>query len=129
MSRHLNVEVEVFGKPFQNPVNGVPMDGLILGTTVVGLTTEQVVAQADIGSILQISDDGLADGCIDGNVAVPLVLPGIASLLFEDGEAGLEGHIIIDEMSEAELPEVAHSESKVDANDEEHIVTVTPIVQ
>ena len=105
------------------------MDRLVLGTTVVGLASEQVVAQAHIRSILQISDDRLADGCIDGDVAVPLVLPGIASLLLEDGEAGLEGHIVIDEMSEAELPEVAHSKSKVDANDEEHIVTVAPIVQ
>ena len=96
---------------------------------MVGLASEQVVAQAHIGSVLQIGDDGLANGCIDGDVTVPLVLPGIAGLLLEDGEAGLEGHVVIDEMSEAELPEVAHSKSEVDANDEEHIVTVAPIVQ
>ena len=105
------------------------MDGLVLGTTMVGLATEQVIAQAHIGGVLQIGDDCLSNSGVDGDVAVSLVLPGIAGLLLEDGEAGLEGHIVIDEMSEAELPEVAHSESKVDANDEEHIVTVAPIVQ
>ena len=77
------------------------MDRLVLGTTVVGLTSEQVVAQAHIRSILQISDDRLTNCSVDGDIPVTLVLPSVASLLLEDREAGLEGHIVIDEMSEA----------------------------
>ena len=105
------------------------MDWLVLGTTMVGLATEQVIAQAHIGGVLQIGDDCLSNSGVDGDVAVPLVLPGIAGLLLEDGEAGLEGQVIVDEVSEAKLPEVTHSESKVDANDEQHIVTIPLVVQ
>lgn len=131
VGRHLNVEVEVFGEPFQNPVDGVPMDGLVLRATMVGLASEHIVTQTwRFWQVLQICDDGLLNCSVDGDVAVPLMLPSIASLLLKDWEASLEAlAVFIDEMSEAELPEVAHSESKVDANDEEHIVTVTPIIQ
>ena len=105
------------------------MDGLVLGTTMVGLATEQVIAQAYIGGVLQICDDCLSNSGVDGDVAVPLVFPGIACLLLEDGEAGLKGQVIVDEVSETELPEVAHSKPEVDTNDEEHIVTIPLVVQ
>ena len=105
------------------------MDWLVLGTTMVGLATEQVIAQAHIGRVLQIGDDCLSNSGVDGDVAVTLVLPGIAGLLLEDGEARLESQVIVDEVCEPELPEVTHSKSEVDTNDEEHIVTIPLVVQ
>ena len=104
------------------------MDGLVLGATTVGLASEHIVTQADARCVLQIGDDCLTDCSVDGDVPVTLVLPSIAGLLLEDGEAGLEGQVLVDEVGEAELTEVAHSKSKVDTNDEEHIVTEALVV-
>ena len=130
MSGHLDVEVKVFGDTLENSVHRVPMDRLVLGATMVGLTSEHIVTQIRrLGEALQVCDDSLFNCSVNGDMTILLVLPGVAGLLFEDWEAGLECHIVIDEMSESELPQVAHSQSKVDANDEEHIVTEAPIVQ
>ena len=90
VSRHLNVEVEVICEPFQNSIYRVSVDGLVLGATTVGLASEHIITQSDIGGVLQIGDDCLPDCSVDGDVPVTLVLPGIACLLLEDGEAGLE---------------------------------------
>lgn len=131
MSGHLDVEVKVFGDTLENSVYRVPMDRLVLGATMVGLTSEHIVTQIRrLGEALKVCDDSLFNCSVNGDMTIPLVLPGVAGLLFKDREAGLEAlTVFIDEMSEAELPQVTHSQSKVDANDEEHIVTEAPIVQ
>ena len=95
---------------------------------MVGFTTEHIVAEADIRSVLEVESDRLDDRIVDGDVAICLALTGITGLLLEHRETILECAVVVDEVGEAEHTQVAYAESKVDANDEEHIVSVSTIL-
>ena len=104
------------------------MDRLVAGTAMIGFASEHVVAETQTRSIFQIEFDSGTDSGVDSDVAVPLMLPGVAGLLFEDGEGRLEHHVVIDKVGEAKHPKVAHSKAEVDANDEQHVVSVSLIL-
>ena len=128
MGGHLDVQVKVVSDTLEDTVNGLDAERLIDVAAVVGFTTEHIVAEADIRSVLEVESDRLDDRIVDGDVAICLALTGITGLLLEHRETILKGAVIVDEVGEAEHTQVAHAESKVDADDEEHIVSVSTIL-
>lgn len=104
------------------------MDRLVLRGAVIGFAPEHIIAETHAGGILQEEEDGFDDGLVDGDVSVLLPLSGVTGLLLENGEAVLECEIVIDEIGKSKHPQVADSQSEVDANNEEHIVPIPLIL-
>ena len=72
--------------------------------------------------MLQVKSDSFDDGHVDRDVPVLLDLTSILSLLLQDSEPILKGKIIIDQVGESSLNQVAHTKTKVDTYDKEHVV-------
>lgn len=104
------------------------MDWLVEVASVIGLTAEHVVAEPNAWGILQIESNRFDNCRVDCDVAVPLMLTCILGLLLKNGEPVSEGTVIIDDVGESQCNEVAHTKSKVDAYDEEHVVSVAPLL-
>ena len=116
------MEVKVFSDSLQNLVDRLWSDRFVMVAAVIGCAAEHIIAQRHVRSILQIEGDSLDHGVINGDVTIALTLTGVAGLSLEHGEAVLEHQVLIDEVREAKLTQVADSQSKVNAYDEEHII-------
>ena len=123
--RHSISKAKVSCNAFQHGINRSSMDWLILIRAIIGLAAEHVVTEPNTGSVFQIEGDRFDYCSVDGDVAVTLVLTGVLGLLLQNREPVSEGAVIIDEMGEPKCDQVAHAEAKVNANDEEHIVSIT----
>ena len=123
VGRHSVAKSEVTGDALQDVVNASPMNGLVHAGSIVGLAAEHEVAEPNAWGVLQIERDRFDNGSVDGYVTVTLMRPGVLGLLLQNGKPVTEGAIIIDDVGEPEGGEVAHTKSKIDANDEEHIVS------
>lgn len=128
MGGHLDIDIKLGRNTLENTVNGFDAQGFVEVATVIGNTTEHIVAERDIRSVLQIESDCLDDRSVDGHISVLLALTSIAGLLLEDGKAVLECEVVVNEVGEAEHTKVAHTKSKVDTYDEEHIVAVSTFI-
>ena len=100
------------------------MDWLVLVGTIVGFTAEHVVTEPNTRGVLQIKSNCFDYCSVDGDVSVALMLTGVLGLLLQNREPISEGAVIIDEVGEPKCDQVAHTEAKVDSNDEEHIVSI-----
>ena len=108
----------------QHGVNRSSVDWFILIGTIIGLTAEHVVTEPNTRGIFQIEGNCFDHCSIDGDVAVTLMLTGVLGLLLQNRESVSEGTVIIDEVGEPKCDQVAHTEAKVNANDEEHVVSI-----
>lgn len=120
---HPITKTEVFRHTLQHGIDGLLADGLVLVTSIIRGTAEHIVAQVDTRGILQIEGNCFHHGGVDGDVTVALMLPSVLGFLLQNGEAVTEGTVVIDEVGEPEGSQVTHSETKVDTNDEQHIVS------
>ena len=75
------------------------------------------------GRVLKIQGYGFHNCCVNGDVAVALTLASVPCLLLQNRKAVTEGTIVIDDMSEPKHTEVADTKSKVDTNNEQHIIS------
>jgi len=128
MGGHLDIDIKLGCNTLEDTVNGFDAQGFVEVATVIGNTTEHIVAERDIRSVLQIEGDCFDDRSIDGHISVLLALTSVAGLLLEDGKAVLECEVVVNEVGEAEHTKVAHAKSKVDTYDEEHIVAVSTFI-
>ena len=96
---------------------------LVLIGTTVGLGAEHIVGEANAFLVFKVQGDGFDDGVVDSDVAVLMNLARIAGLLLVHGEPVTERAVVIDKVGKAQGTEVTHAKSKVDAYDEEHIVS------
>ena len=117
VSSHHDVKTERIGDLLQDPVDGHPAQRLVLVLAVIGVAGEHVVAQVDAGGVFQVQRYSIDYGVVDCDVAVLLDFAGVAGLLLQDREAGLESKFIIDQMTEPQGEQVADSKSEVDSND------------
>ena len=127
MGRHLDIEIQILGDALEDSLDGVNADRLIDAAAVVGDTAEHIVAQAHAWGVLQIESDRFDDCGVDRDVAVLFTLARVARLLLEDREAVPEGAVLINNIGEAQHPQIACAESKVNAHDKEHVVSVPAI--
>lgn len=127
MGGHFHRQVEFIGDALQEPVNRFHTQRLVDVAATVGLTAEHIVTQADIRCVLQIESHRFNDGVVDSDVAVLLALAGVARLLLEHGEAVAECAVVVNKIGEPKHPQVAGAESKVDTDDEQHVVTIAPV--
>lgn len=127
MGGHLHGQVELVGDALQESVNRLHAQRLVDVAATVGLAAEHIVTQADVRRVLQIESHRFNDGVVDSDVAVLLALAGVARLLLEHGEAVAECAVVVNKIGEPKHPQVAGAESKVDADDEQHVVTIAPV--
>lgn len=112
-----DVKTERIGDLLQDPVDGHPAQRLVLILTVIGVAGEHVVTQVDAGGVFQVQRYSIDYGVVDCDVAVLLDFAGVAGLLLQDREAGLESKFIIDQMTEPQGEQVADSKSEIDSYD------------
>ena len=124
MSGHLIAKAEVIGNTLHDIVNGVAVEGLVRGRTVVALRPEHVIAQPHVGCILKVQGDSFDNGSIDGDIPVLLMLSGVLGFLLQNSKAVFEGELFVDDMGEPEQTQIADAKTEVDTNDEEHVVPV-----
>lgn len=125
--RHLNVDIKVCRNPFEDSVNGFNTQRLIKVAASIGFTSEHIIAQAHIRSVLEKQGNSFDNSGIDSDVPVLLALSRVTGLLLKNREAVLEGEVGVDEIAEPKHPQVACAKSKVDTDDEEHIISVSSI--
>lgn len=125
MSCHAVTKSKVTSNAFEHRVNGLLADGLILIHSVIGLAAEHIVTEANVWSVFKVQGDSFNNCGIDSDVAIALMLACVPSLLFQNGKPVTEGAIIIDDVGEAQRAKVADAKSKVNTNDEQHIVSET----
>ena len=123
MGCHAITKPKVTGNAFEHRVNGLLADGFILIHSVIGLAAEHIVTEANVWSVLKVQGDSFDNCSVDGDVAITLMLACVPGLLFQNVESVTEGAIIIDEVGEAQRAKVADAKSKVNTNDEQHIVS------
>lgn len=99
------------------------MNWLIGITAVIGLTAEHIITESNARSIFQIERNRFNDSSVDSDVSILLNLSGVLSLLLQNGKAVTESAIIVNQMAEPEGGKVTHTKTKVDTNDEEHIIS------
>ena len=75
-------------------------------------------------SVLKVQGDSFDNCGVNGDVAVALMLACVP-VFFQNGEPVTKSAIIIDDVGEAQRAKVADTKSKVNANDEQHIVSET----
>ena len=75
------------------------------------------------GRVFKIQSHSFHNCCVNGDVAVALTLAGVSRLLLQNRKAVAESTIIIDDVSEPKHTEVADTKSKVDTNNEQHIIS------
>ena len=112
---------------FQNSLDGVAVHRLVVASAPVALTTKHIVTQLHTGGMLKVEHDRIDHRIVDGDVSVLLNLSGVLSLLLQNGEGGLEPELLIDQMGETKREQIADTKTKVDANDKEHIVSVSTL--
>ena len=128
VSRHLDVQVKIVCDSFQDPIDGFPIQRFVAVLSSVGFTSEHIVTEGNSRCMLQIQDHCIDDCCVDGDVSVLFLLPCVSGLLFEDWETILKGEVVIDQIGEPKHSEITDSKSKVNTNNEQHIVTVAFIL-
>ena len=120
---HAITKTKVFGDTLKHEVNGLLADRLILVHSVIGLAAEHIVTEVNTGCVLKVQGHGFHNCCVDGDVAVALTLAGVSRLLLQNGKAVTKSAIIIDDVSEPKNTEVTDTKSKVDTNNEQHIIS------
>lgn len=125
MGRHAVTKSKVTSNAFEHRVNGLFADWLILIHSVIGLAAEHIVTEANVRSVLKVQGDSFDNCGVNSDIAVALMLARVPGLLFQNGEPVTESAIIIDDVGEAQGAKVADTKSKVNANDEQHIVSET----
>ena len=124
VSGHPVTKAKVFGDTLQDGVNGSPVDGFVLVASVVGFATEHEVTEPNVGGVFQVERNCFDDGGIHRYVAVALVGSCVLGLLLQNSEPVTEGALIVDEVGEPQGDKVTDTQSKVDAHDKQHIVSV-----
>ena len=125
MGRHTITKAKVFSDTLKHKVNGLLADRLVFVHSIIGLAAEHIVAEVNTGRVFKIQSHSFHNCCVNGDVAVALMLACVPGLLFQNGEPVTKGAIIIDDVGEAQGAKVADTKSKVNANDEQHIVSET----
>ena len=123
VSRHAITKTKVFGDTLKHEVNGLLTDRFVFVHSIIGLAAEHIVTEVNAGRVLKVQGHSFYNCCVDGDVAVALTLTGVFRLLFQNRKAVTEGTIIIDDMSEPKHTEVTDTKSKVDTNNEQHIIS------
>lgn len=127
MCRNVDVEAKRSTDFLQNSLYRVAVHRGVGSTTSVTLSSEHIVTELHARCILQVEGDCIDHSIVDGDVSVLLNLPGVSRLLLKDGEGCFEPELIIDDVGEPEREQVADTEPEVDTNDEEHVVSVSPV--
>ena len=104
------------------------MNWLVLILSPVTFTPEHVVAQMNIRGVLQIEKNCVPYSFIDTDVAVFLNLPRISGLGLQNGEAGLECEVVVDQVGEPQQSQVTDSQPKVNTHNEEHVISPSSLV-
>jgi len=128
MRRHLHIKTEVGSDALKDTVNRLDAEWFVNTTAVIGYATEHIVAQAHTIRVLQVERHSFPNSLVDSDVTVLLALAGVTCLLLEHREAILERKVVVDEIGEPKHTKVANTESKVDADNKEHIVAVSPFL-
>lgn len=123
VGRHPITKSKVSGNTLQDIIYARPMDGLVFVASVIRLAAEHEVAETNTGGILQIERNRFDNGCVHCYVTVTFMSSGVPCLLLQNGEPVTEVTVIVDDVGEPEGGEVAHTETEVDSNDEEHIIS------
>ena len=123
VGRHAITKTKVFGDTLKHEVNGLLADRLVFVHSVIGLAAEHIVTEVNTGRVLKVQGHSFYNCCVDGDVAVALTLAGVPRLFLQNGKAVTEGAVIIDDMSEPKHTEVTDAKSKVDTNNEQHIIS------
>lgn len=125
MSRHAVTKSKVTSNAFEHRVNGLLANGFVLVHSIIGLAAEHIVTEANVWSVLKVQGDSFNNCGVNGDVAITLMLARVPCLLFQNGEPVTEGTVIIDDVCEAQGAKVADTKSKVNTNNEQHIVSET----
>lgn len=120
---HTITKTKVFGDTLKHEVNGLLADRLVFVYSIIGLAAEHIVAEVNAGCVLKVQGHSFYNCCVDGDVTVALTLACVSRLLFQNRKTVTEGAVIIDDMSEPKHTEVTDTKSKVDANNEQHIIS------
>ena len=123
MGRHTITKAKVFSDTLKHKVNGLLADRLVFVHSIIGLAAEHIVTEANVWSVLKVQGHSFYNCCVDGDIAVALTLAGVSRLLLQNGKTVTESTIIIDDMSEPKYTEVTDTKSKVDTNNEQHIIS------
>ena len=112
----------------QDPLGGVAVYRLIHVASPVTLASEHVVTQLNTICVLQVEYHGVDHRTVDRDVPVLWNLPCFAGLLLQNREGGLEPELFVDQVGEPQRKQIADAESKVDTNDEQHVVSVSAVI-
>ena len=120
---HTITKTKVFGDTLKHKVNGLFADRLVFVHSIIGLAAEHIVAEVNTGRVLKIQGHSFHNCCVNGDVAVALTLTSVPCLLLQNRKAVTEGTIVIDDMSEPKHTEVTDTKSKVNTNNEQHVIS------
>ena len=123
VGRHTITKTKVFGDTLKHKVNGLFADRLVFVHPIIGLAAEHIVAEMNTGRVLKIQGHSFHNRCVNGNVTVALTLASVPCLLLQNRKAVTESAIIIDDVGEAQRAKVADTKSKIDTNNEQHIIS------
>ena len=128
VSGHLIAKTKIGSDAFENVVSSLSSERSVCVLVAIALAPEHVVTELDSWCIGQIKSYGFDYSFIDSDATVLSVLPCVLRLLFQNVEAITERAVIINDIGEPDLQKVADTESEVNANDEEHVVSVSSLV-
>jgi len=123
MGRHTITKAKVFSDTLKHKVNGLLADRLVFVHSIIGLAAEHIVAEVNAGRVLKVQGHSFYNCCVDGDIAVALTLAGVSRLLLQNRKTVTESAIIVDDVSEPKYTEVTDTKSKVDTNNEQHIIS------
>ena len=101
MGRHMSLKIKVNSDTLQDPIYRLPINRLVLVTSSIALTSEEVVTEVYIRSILQVQCNRFHDGGINRDVPILFYLSGITGLLLDDREGISEGAVRINQIGES----------------------------
>lgn len=123
VGRHTITKAKVFSDTLKHKVNGLLADRLVFVHSIIGLAAEHIVAEVNTGRVLKVQGHSFYNCCVDGDIAVALTLAGVSRLLLQNRKTVTESAIIVDDVSEPKYTEVTDTKSKVDTNNEQHIIS------
>ena len=124
----MHVEPQLVSEPVKYLIDRPDQYGLTAVLPSIGFTHKQIVVHLHLAvGMLQIESNRFSHRVVDGDIAILLTLAGVPGLLLEHWKLVLERKIVVDQVGEPECSEIAHAESKVDTNDEHHVVPVSTL--
>ena len=128
MSTHVVRKLQIFSNSFKQSFDAVAVNWLVLAIAIIADATEHIIRQLDVWCVNKVQVDSFSDSLVDRDASVLLSGSRIGCFLFKKLELRSVGETICDQMGKPECQQITNPKTKVDTNYEEHIVSVSLVL-